>query len=384
MRILFGLSVVLSVAVGLHVFLGNMFIEGAGLTGLSRVAAWTVLVGLFCSIPLSFLAMRAFDGPMARLVAWVGYLWMGAIGLLLPAALLGEGVFQLASFSVASFSPQAWRWWQVWAVFGGSGVLMAYAVAVARRGPWVERVAFSSPKLPKVFNGLRVVQLSDVHIGATLDGRFLQRVVNQVNGLRPDVVAITGDLVDGSVEQLRPHLSALRSLQATHGVYFVTGNHEYYSGGPQWAAEVARHGITVLHNEHRVIEKEGAQLVIAGITDWEGGRFHPEHASRPDVALKGAPSEAFRLLLAHQPRSARLAAPHGVDLQLSGHTHGGQIFPFNFLVPLQQPAVAGLKEISGVWVYTHKGTGYWGPPMRLGPKGEIAEIVLQHTPSDTP
>jgi len=139
---------------------------------------------------------------------------------------------------------------------------------------------------------------------------------------------------------------------------------------------VARHGVTVLHNEHVVVERGGAKLVVAGVTDFDAGQFGPAHASRPDVALSGAPEGVPRILLAHQPRSARFAANQKVDLMLSGHTHGGQIFPWMFLVRLQQPVISGLRTLFGVRVYTSRGTGYWGPPIRLGPTPEITELTL--------
>ncbi|MFP2910296.1 metallophosphoesterase, partial [Pyxidicoccus sp. 3LFB2] len=252
------------------------------------------------------------------------------------------------------------------------------AFVTARGRARVERLTVPVAGLGPGLSGLKVVQISDIHIGLTLDGRWLRRVVEQVNALKPDIVAVTGDLVDGFVEALRDEVKPLADLRAPLGVFYVTGNHEYYNDGPAWAAEVARLGLTVLQNEHRVVERGGARLTVAGVTDHDAGHVHPAHASRPDVALHGAPSGVPRLLLAHQPRSALDVARAGVavDLQLSGHTHGGQVFPFMFFVKLQQPVVRGLATIAGVRVYTHRGTGYWGPPMRLGPAPEIAELTL--------
>jgi predicted MPP superfamily phosphohydrolase len=253
---------------------------------------------------------------------------------------------------------------------------VAWAVRTARGSARVERVQVPVERLGPGLAGLRVVQISDIHIGPTLDGPWLQRVVQQVNALQPDLVAVTGDLVDGSVRQLRQHVAPLAGLKAPLGVYFVTGNHEYYHGASAWVAEVARLGLTVLLNEHRVVERDGARLTVAGVTDHDGGRMDPTHACRPEVALAGAPEGVPRLLLAHQPRTAALARGLGVDLQLSGHTHGGQIFPFMFFVKLQQPVVRGLALLEGVRVYTHRGTGYWGPPWRLGPAPEITLLTL--------
>ncbi len=172
---------------------------------------------------------------------------------------------------------------------------LAFAFLTARGRARVERLTIPVARLGQGLHGVRVVQISDIHIGPTLDRHFLRRVVEQVNALQPDVIAVTGDLVDGSVRTLRDEVAPLSGLSAPLGVYFVTGNHEYYHGGAAWAAEVARLGLTVLHNEHRVIERAQARLVVAGVTDHEGGQMDPAHACRPDLALDG--------------RTARSAAP---------------------------------------------------------------------------
>jgi predicted MPP superfamily phosphohydrolase len=186
------------------------------------------------------------------------------------------------------------------------------------------------------------------------------------------------------VSQLHEEVAPLARLCAAPlGAYFVTGNHEYYSGGRAWEAEVARLGLRVLHNEHVLLERNGAHLVLAGVTDLEGARFSEEDACRPDLALERAPEGVPRVLLAHQPRVANLLSRLGlrVDLQLSGHTHGGQFFPWMFFVKLQQPVVQGLATVAGTPVYTHRGTGYWGPPLRLGPTPEISLLRLAPPPS---
>jgi hypothetical protein len=164
---------------------------------------------------------------------------------------------------------------------------------------------------------------------------------------------------------------------ARHGRYFVTGNHEYYSGGHDWIAEIRRLGVAVLMNEHVVLDHDGAQLVLAGVPDYTAHHFDPSHQSDPHAALAGAPGNAaIRILLAHQPRTAAAAAAAGFDLQLSGHTHGGQFWPWNLFVPLQQPFVAGLNRLEQLWVYVSRGTGYWGPPKRFGAPSEITRLRL--------
>jgi predicted MPP superfamily phosphohydrolase len=242
--------------------------------------------------------------------------------------------------------------------------------------PAIERVLVPIAGLRPGLEGLRIVQISDLHIGETLHAPWARRVAQAVNRLEPDVVAITGDLADGSAARLGAEVAPLGEIRSRLGTFFVTGNHEYYNGAPGWEEQVRRLGITVLHNEHRVLTRGGDALVVAGVTDYEGGRFSAMDAPRPDLAFAGAPDRAPRILLAHQPRAAYAAAPFRVDLQLSGHTHGGQIFPWMFFVRLQQPVLRGLRTVGGVRVYTHRGTGFWGPPVRVGASAEIACLTL--------
>jgi hypothetical protein len=193
--------------------------------------------------------------------------------------------------------------------------------------------------------------------------------------LEPDVIVITGDLVDGSVEQLREHTAPLGDLKARYGVYFVTGNHEYYSGADEWSAELARLGIRVLDNERVSIGEGEHAFDLAGITDFQGERFGA--APNLQKALEGRDASRELVLLAHQPKAIHEAAKLGVGLQLSGHTHGGQLWPWKWIVGLTQPIVKGLGHFGDAIVYVSCGTGYWGPPMRLGAPAEITELVLE-------
>jgi predicted MPP superfamily phosphohydrolase len=259
----------------------------------------------------------------------------------------------------------------------------------ARRTASVVRVDVPIRDLPEGLEGFTIAQLSDIHVGATIRRGYIQRIVDAVNRLGADMVAITGDLVDGTVAELREHVAPLAGLRARHGTFVVTGNHEYYAGAHAWIDELRRLGLRVLLNEHVVLQTrnvKGAQtdeealdsaLVVAGVTDYTAVHFDAAHASDPLRALHGAPPLVrTRLLLAHQPRSAPAAAEAGYQLQLSGHTHGGQFFPWNLFVPLQQPFTAGLHRLREMWVYTSRGTGYWGPPKRFGAPSEITLLRL--------
>lgn len=369
-----GLTMVLfSIAVfgGLHYYIGLRLLTQSGLPAPGQGVGWIALGVLFASIPVGFAASRLRRRGLADAIQWVSFTWIGAFGVLLTA-LVATDLLRLA----LGFSHQTQ------AAFVGALVAPALAWGVWRaRNPVLERRRIPIRNLPAGMDGLRIVQISDIHIGPTLGRSFLERVVARVNALTPDIVALTGDLVDGFVPTLEHSVAPVAELKAPLGVYYVTGNHEMYYGAGAWEAEVARLGLTVLHNEHRVLERGGSKLVLAGITDHDGEHFSPSHASDPARAFSGAPEGVPRVLLAHQPRSAPKAAPFNVDLQLSGHTHGGQIFPFMFLVRLQQPIIRGLRKVAGVLVYAHRGTGYWGPPIRLGASPEIAELTLVRAPA---
>jgi uncharacterized protein len=254
------------------------------------------------------------------------------------------------------------------AVVSGAGLLTLLGIFLARR-PRIVRVTVPIADLPSDLAGFRILQLSDLHVGPTIRRRFVDAVVNRANALQPDLIAVTGDVADGLVPDLRDHVAPLGRLHAPHGTYFVTGNHEYYWDVRGWTRELERLGLNVLSNEHRVVTRGAGRLLLAGVTDLSA-------ASDPVGAARGAPPSDVRVLLAHQPRSAYAAQAAGYDLQLSGHTHGGQYFPFNLLVRLFEPFVAGLHRLESMWLYVSRGTGYWGPPLRLGAPAEITVLEL--------
>jgi predicted MPP superfamily phosphohydrolase len=250
-------------------------------------------------------------------------------------------------------------------------------LVIARRRPGVLAVDIPVTGLPKALHGFSIAQISDVHVGPTIKRGFVEGIVDRVNGLNADLIAVTGDLVDGTVAQLSHHTAPLAGLVARHGAYFVTGNHEYYSGERAWTQEIRRLGLRVLKNEHVVLNHDDESLVLAGVTDYGAHHFDPAQQSDPAAALRGAPSDAgIKILLAHQPSSAQAAANAGFDLQLSGHTHGGQFWPWNLFIHFFQPFTGGLHRLKNLWVYVSRGTGYWGPPNRFGVPSEITHIRL--------
>jgi predicted MPP superfamily phosphohydrolase len=374
------LGVVVLILAGLHYYIGVRLIDAWPLRGGGKSAAWIVLWSLLASVPLGLLSWRLFPRWVARPIRAISHVWIGLFSLVLTSIVATDLIRLLAELLGATLAdPLKAGEIQSMAVLAFVGVAGTLGFCTARGPARLEHLRFPVARLGKAFEGFRIVQLSDLHITEYQDPRILARVIDQVNAMEPDLVAITGDLVDGDVDDLRANVAPLAQLRAKEGVFFVTGNHEYYHGAEDWSDEIRRLGIVVLHNEHRVLKRGTEGLVIAGVTDYGGGHFHPSHESRPDLALAEAPKEFPRILLAHQPRSAARATEQRVDLQLSGHTHGGQIFPFMFFVRMQQPVVSGLKKLYGVWVYTSRGTGYWGPPFRIGPTPEITQIEL--TPS---
>jgi hypothetical protein len=343
-----------------------------------------VLALLICAsavgLPMGLVARRVRRQPLSDRLALAGFVFMGWFSSMFVLTLLREAVLGLArlvAMAAPGMAPSASAVsWSAMAV----GVLGTAMTALgwwnARRTAQVVHIDVPIADLPSGLHGFTIAQISDIHVGPTIKAPYLQAIVDKVNGLKADMVAITGDLVDGSVHELAPHVRPLAGLQSRHGSYFVMGNHDYYSGGHDWIAALRHMGLRVLLNEHVVLEHEAAAVVIAGVTDFTAHHFDPTHKSDPHAAGHGAPGETVKVLLAHQPRSAPAAAQAGFDLQLSGHTHGGQFWPWRFFVPLQQPYVAGLHRLERMWIYVSRGTGYWGPPKRFGAPSEITLLRL--------
>lgn len=353
-------------------------------TGVGRVLVVAAMLLLYMLILSGFFSRRSFGTAAGDGMAWIGFLslgafsWLFVLSLVRDVLLLTMVIAHTVNASVLSETTlERTQYTSAVAIPALTCVAVLLGLFNARRRARVKDVEVPIDRLAPPLDGFTIVQLSDLHVGPTIKHGYVQAIVDASNALLPDVIALTGDLVDGSVERLQPHTEALAGLKARHGVYVVTGNHEYYSGAPQWVAEFRRLGLQVLMNEHRVLHHGGAPVVLAGVTDFGAGNFDPAQTSDPIAALRGAPANAgIRILLAHQPRSATVAAAAGFELQLSGHTHGGQFWPWHYFVPLQQPYVAGLHRLNRMAVYVSRGTGYWGPPMRIGAPSEITRIRL--------
>jgi predicted MPP superfamily phosphohydrolase len=377
----------------IHYYLWLRLVRDPQLPAPWRTLATATISSIGLAIPIALVFFRRPATPAGKLLVWIAFVWLGLMFLLL-VAVLATDVLRIVFWAFrrvanASAAPDDER--RLFLARSIAGGVLATATGVgawgvrAAVGPVsVRRVEVTLDRLSAQHDGLMIAQLTDLHIGPTIGRNNLAAIVNTTNALAPDIVAITGDLVDGSVAELREAVAPLADLRARYGVFFVTGNHEYFSGARQWVDEISRLGIRVLRNERVEIHRNGAVLDLAGVDDLSAARFGDGHGE--DISKALADRDPLRpvILLAHQPRSALRSAEYGVDLQLSGHTHGGQIWPFGALVSLQQVFLAGLHRRKNTQVYVSRGTGYWGPPMRVGAPSEIAQIVLRTSRGSDP
>ncbi len=387
-----------------HLYLWKRLVRDTTTTARGRKLGAAAVIAMFLLLFAGLAGSRYLSPGLAALLAWPGYLWLAMtlyLTLLLAVLEVPRAVLN-----------RKWRREQVpapvtvpaepdvapveeppagpvdtsrrlfiarsLAVAGGLAAtgVVGYGATQALGGPVVKRVPVALGKLSPALSGFRIAVVSDIHLGPLLGRSHTERIVNTINGLQPDLVAIVGDLVDGSVEELGEAAAPLRDLVSRHGSFFVTGNHEYFSGAQPWLAELSRLGVNPLRNERLTIARDGAAFDLAGVNDVTGRSY----GDGPDMerALDGRDASTPVVLLAHQPVQATRAAELGVDLQLSGHTHGGQMWPFNYAVTLQQPVVSGLATVDGMPVYVSNGAGFWGPPVRVGAPPDVSLIELRN------
>jgi hypothetical protein len=366
------IALVAALWLALCAYAGRPLLAGFAAAGMERSHAW---IAWFVASLLPLLPLRRGE----RVAHWIGYATLALFSTLLALVFvtdIARGVYHLADWTI---SAQAWPMLDPRAVsltiLAAAGALSLIGFVQARN-PRTHRVTVSIDNLPAELEGYRIVQWSDVHVSPTIQRCFVQRLVDRTNALDADAVAITGDFVDGHLADLQEHVEPLRELRARDGVFYVTGNHEYYWHADEWCEALQSFGLEFLKNEHRVVSRGSAQIVFAGVTDPMGRDTHRQDPAR---AVAGAPEGAVKVLLSHRPQTAPHADRLGVDLQLSGHTHGGQFFPFNLFIKRFQPIVTGLHRVGRTWLYVNRGTGYWGPPSRLAVGGEITVLELTKT-----
>ncbi len=383
-------SVVSLLTGGVHYYLWTRLVRDVGLQGPLARLGTGVLIGLAAALFVGPLLARNVGGEVSRLSATVAFTWMGTLMLLM--LLLGSGEFaRWASGLVQRLvgsgneetiaSPERRLFFA--RMLGGGAAAGAFALggtayASAQREPKIVRVDVPLKRLPRALDGFKIVQISDLHVSATITRPYVEKVVELANRLQPDLVALTGDLMDGSVEGLANDFAPLGDLKSTHGSFAVTGNHEYYSGADGWIAHMTSLGIKTLRNEHVSIGDGDASFDLAGIDDRTAHRFGKGHGADIEAATNDRDSTRELVLLAHQPSQIHDVMGHDVGLQLSGHTHGGQIWPWGYLVRLVHPYLAGLHlHLGKTWIYVSRGTGYWGPPMRLAARHELTLLTLR-------
>ena len=369
---------VVVVVVLLHLYVYRRAVHDVFASRRARLAGAAVVVAFGLVVTAALLTRRVLSPEAARPLHYVGYTWLA---LLLYAGLvlaIGELV-RLALRFLRGRPSEDRRRFLARVVAGTAAVTAAGTVTyggVVARQPRVERREVLLDRLDPAFDGFTIAAVSDVHLGPLVDGGGLAEVVALVNGTSPDVVAVVGDLVDGTVDELGSYAAPLADIAAP--TFFVTGNHEYYSGAAGWVEFLPTLGVRVLRNEREEIRRGGAVLHLVGCDDRTAAVSGvPGHGFDLDAALAGKPADDPVVLLVHQPVMVDRAARARVDLQISGHTHGGQLWPITQVALVDQPVLAGLSRVGPTWLYVTRGTGFWGPAVRVGSPPEVTLLTLR-------
>ena len=342
-----------------------------------------VLLAIFYCLPIITFAFyfNKIENNFTRIIAWLGYTGLGTVSLLFFIQICVDIVLAMKSIFTRGnhFNPhrRAFLGLSLKGIVGGMGAIgTVWGLYNAVKTPVIKKVKISITDLPKSLQGLRMAQISDLHVGSMIGKNFISKVVKKIDKINPDILFFTGDAADGSVESYGSHLEALGKIQPRYGKFFVTGNHEYYSDMNGWLHLIENLGFKILINESQNIIINGSIVMVTGIPDRGGKYFSDFHKTDMEKAVGGMPKPDFKILLAHQPKDVEHAVKYNFHLQLSGHTHGGQYFPFSLLVQMAHPFLKGLHKRNNTWVYINQGTGYWGPPLRIGTEPEITELTL--------
>lgn len=389
------LAVVLSLV---HLYIWKRLVKDTTAPGRTRWALSVIVVALAVLVAATLVVPRAADVPAPPWLAWPGYVWFGLAVYLALTLLVLEPVRlvlrpwvrraprpaagEVAPLPSDAVNRRVFLARASAAAAGAASVgLVGFGAATALGPPDVVRVPVRLRNLDPTLSGFRVAVVSDIHLGPLLGRAHTERIVRMINEAEPDLVAIVGDLVDGTVDELGAAAAPLRDLSPRDGAFFVTGNHEYFvDDTAEWIHELERLGVQPLLNEHTVIRRGNASFDLAGVNDVRGESVVVDGSAQgPDFdrALAGTDPNSPTILLAHQPVLVDAAVAHGVDLQLSGHTHGGQMWPFHYVVAAVQPSLAGLSEWGDTQLYVTRGAGFWGPPVRIGAPPDITVLTLE-------
>jgi len=372
-------SLIAALLAGLHYYLWIRLGRDLALSLYWSEALGIALIVSAFLLPVGMGISRVVSRPWVDQFAFVAYVWMGFVFFLLLSLgvlELPRGIVHTLALWDSNDGVSVARFLAAFSFIGASLVALS-ALRGASGTPSIKKFTLPMDRLPETMNGTTVVQLSDVHVGPTIKRPRIEALVREVNALDPDLIVITGDLVDGSVADLRDSVAPLANLSSKYGTFFVTGNHEYYSGVDSWVRELESLGIRVLRNECISIGEGAASFDLAGVDDATARFFGNGHGADYDKALANHDSNKALVFLAHQPRQIYKLENADIDLMLTGHTHGGQIWPFGFLVRLVQPYLAGMVQHNGINLYVSRGAGYWGPPMRFKAPAEISHFTLE-------
>ena len=368
---------VLTTTIALHAYLGVRLIRPWLLDAPWAQIAW----GLLFTAPLyqfAVMTLRFRRRDVPTPFKFLLYFLMGAFWIALSTTLLRDIVWwclRLAKILPGDTVERHALFLQTnLGVYAAVVLALCWGFVEARRTPRLRAVDAKLKRLPAAFSGFKIAHITDLHISDTIGPRFVAGVVTRVNESDADIVVLTGDIVDTDVDAGRQAAAELAGFSKP--AYYVTGNHEYYNDVESWLPVLEETGLRILMNEHEVLERDGAHLVIAGVPDRAGGAVLEGHAPNFAQAKSGAPEDAASVVLSHQPRTAPEAAKAGFDLMMAGHTHGGQMWPFHYLVRLQQPIVEGLARVGDMVLWTSRGTGYWGPPVRYLAPSEVSLVRL--------
>jgi len=375
----------------MHGYVGWKIFSGLNLNS-SFAIIGIILLAILTLLPVLPILFRynGYESSLLDKLSLIGYTSLGFFTLSFVAFLSKDLLFKVWGFISSFFSADVKQ--QITldvdkreflekslsiGILSLIGPTTAYGFYSARKGPTIINQDIYLKNLPDSFENFTIAQISDLHVGPTIKKPYVEKVVNQISTINPDLIAITGDMVDGSIDYLRRDLEPLSQVVAKYGTYFVTGNHEYYSGAERWLDETDRMGFTNLVNDNKLITIRDQNIALAGVNDYRAHQIIPSHRSNPQAALKGINSKKVKILLAHQPSSIFQANEAGFDLQISGHTHGGQFWPFTYPTKKANPYLSGLHNHNGTQIYVNSGTGYWGPPLRLGVTAEITLFKLK-------